>query len=285
MHSYCHNLSCRTKFSPTFKFGIGLEDGENAERWWSRMNWNSNLSFMRPENRRDFISTLVDGKNESALEELPRTLRLKLKKAKKILESSGLQRDFVVVNNNLNSEISQYRLMKFSGKVRQDIFLEKIFDTCATIKKLRINQFGKNGAKKTAMYSNAIKSSVKDLAELIKIYNSEFKCNLTDNDVFSQCSSDRLESGLATEIRYWKACEQVLMTIAHICAAIKRLESLVSNLIVKITDPDCEKYKDLFAQRKEFYSNILGELRLLQNFASDLANSHKNSLEQLKSFK
>ena len=81
------------------------------------------------------------------------------------------------------------------------LFLEKIFDTCATIKKLRINQFGKNGAKKTAMYANAIKSSVKDLAELIKIYNSEFKCNLTDNDVFSQCSSDRLESGLATEIR------------------------------------------------------------------------------------
>lgn len=84
LHSYCHNFKCRSRYCPRHIFGIGLKDGENAERFWSRLAWNAHYRYMRPENRRDFISAHVNLLDQKSFNGLSSNLKSKLKKAKKM---------------------------------------------------------------------------------------------------------------------------------------------------------------------------------------------------------
>ena len=86
MHSYCHYLSCRSRLSPRYILGIRLEDGENAERFWSRLLYASHTRKMRSEIRRDFISLHANLLCQSSFFSLADTLNLKLSRAEKTLD-------------------------------------------------------------------------------------------------------------------------------------------------------------------------------------------------------
>lgn len=65
MHSYNHNDACQSRCSPKRMLGIGVEDGEDCERFWSFINYaGSYTSVMRNENRTDVLSIICEAYNE-----------------------------------------------------------------------------------------------------------------------------------------------------------------------------------------------------------------------------
>jgi hypothetical protein len=158
-------------------------------------------------------------------------LRLKLKKAEALLQSNSNPRDYNIIRRELKIYNSRYQTTGIFSNWSNQNYLESISEVCRLIKNLRIKQSRKKGSKTTAMLATAIGSSQKDLTRLIKNYNEKNNTNLTETEAFAATNSNYLGSRLSAEIKYWKACEQVLLTFNDICVAISHIQFNLSFLI------------------------------------------------------
>ncbi len=267
--------------------GIGLEDGENVERWWSRMSWNSNLACMRPENRRDFISALVDNKNEMAYIELPKCLEIKVKKAQKAFEAMKNRgvRPYAIVVPLLFSEVETISKEEFTNNADKNDLSEKLFEQCLLIKHLRLKQRKKKGSKTTAMIARAISASMKDLDYMLERYNLRFKTSLTDQQLFSSIKSEKMESHFVEELRFYKACEQVILTLHDIEDAKSNLLNLIESLNQHIANPAHVASLDLFKRKKHFFKQIHKSLSIVEELATKLKSEYSVFVNQLNNFK
>ena len=93
MHSYNHNESCQSKFSPNRMLGIGAEDGEDMERGWSYFgaaSAHTSVIVMRNENRIDVLTIIAEAYNENRFFNLVKRLKKDLLKCKaKLLDING----------------------------------------------------------------------------------------------------------------------------------------------------------------------------------------------------
>lgn len=140
MHSYNHNESCQSKFSPNRMLGIGAEDGEDMERGWSYFGAASaHTSVMRNENRIDALTIIAEAYNENRFFNLVKRLKNDLLKCKsKLIDindriilhgikdysevSSLLQKanqEFSIRNNNIGSDSKSQFLKSVKHFVRQ----------------------------------------------------------------------------------------------------------------------------------------------------------------------
>lgn len=86
LHSYCHGNECQAKYSPKNVFGLGHTDGEDAERFWSRLaNFVGRTQNMASEHRTDFLCHKFEFINREALQRVVPSLASSLEPVINIL--------------------------------------------------------------------------------------------------------------------------------------------------------------------------------------------------------
>lgn len=66
-----HKIGFQVRYDPKYIFDLGNEEGEDTERLWSRFDIGSNIMLMRPETRRDYISSVTHVITRKAFYNLP----------------------------------------------------------------------------------------------------------------------------------------------------------------------------------------------------------------------
>lgn len=280
LHSYCHNFKCRTRYCPRNIFGIGLEDGENAERFWSRLGWNVHHRYMRPENRRDFLTAHVNLMCTKSFKQLSKTLRLKLRNAKN--EASCLLKN--IANVGLYFEVKRYTDFE-NNRVSSvntfedwpsDRLLAQIYDTASTLQRLQILQRERKGAKSTAMLARTIQSTSKSLTDYVSMYNLKHcvksEETITESDVLERIKDPLHKTDHIKKILFWKSIEQIIMTRRDIDDAIKSIQ-LLSTKLARIIE-DCRTRElflvDLHEQKQQLFKSTLQSLKKIEDETADI---------------
>ena len=224
MHSYCHNLSCRSRLSPRYILGIGLEDGENAERFWSRLPYAAHTRKMRSEIRRDFISLHANLLCQSSFFSLADTLNLKLSRAEKSLDDL-----MKIFTDKQKAPIAYQTFIEEMENTKRDstndltsnrrasdveIKRRNIDSIARTIIRIELKSNSRMGTKKSAMIARALKSSRECLSESIDEFNATFpsESRLEFSKVLLRCKSSLLSDEMENNSLFWKCIEQLKMT-------------------------------------------------------------------------
>ena len=135
------------------------------------------------------------------------------------------------------------------------------------------------------MIARAISASMKDLDYMIERYNLRFKTSLTDQQLFSSIKSEKMESHFVEELRFYKACEQVILTLHDIEDAKSNLLNLIESLNQHIANPAHAASLDLFKRKKHFFKQIHKSLSIVEELATKLKSEYSVFVNQLNNFK
>ena len=288
MHSYCHQLNCRIKYCPKYLLGLGLEDGENCERFWSLMPWNVNTAYMRPENRRDVITAHVFFVCEKAWRDLPENLNLKHRKALKILEIATSEKFAPRSYSALLEDLVKFKdpYPNSDSRTQKDFNRERILDSARNIVRLQGLQARKKGAKKTALIAKAIVASNSSLNEQIQKFNATFGEDLSSAKVFELIQKDlsHMDSVFSKEIEFWKACEQILITRRDCKDSIKYLQSLIDDLNIFISAKQDSALVELYLKKSIRIENLINSLNETKSNLDKTFNSFKGIMEEINIF-
>ncbi len=238
LHAYCHNSSCRIKFGPRFILGIGIEDGENAERYWSRLPFAAHTRYMRPETRRDFITTHCHFLSENAYLNLVPCLKRKFKNAKKILSAV---KTTSLSYSGIKSEIekSKNSISKSNVLSSKEEAEESLFALARTVFRCEKHQKRSRGTKISATVATGIRKATSCLSENVSAFNSRFSTNLTVKSILDGAKNSSKDA-LEDSIDFWKAIEQLYMIEKDVNTADKTLVRMNLSLSKKLdleTDP------------------------------------------------
>ena len=293
MHSYCHIFTCRSLFSPRSVLGIGIEDGENAERFWSRLPYAAHTRMMRPEIRRDFISLHANLICQSSFLNIASTLAGKIERVKDNLSKFDLLANCVHNYSSLLEAIKADQSPSSKSKLfcRNDPDLKKVqllseIDSVArSILKLKIRKRSVRGTKKSAMSSRALKSTKECLNELMAAFNARYPSEvaLDYNSVTNNCKIDIQNDGIENSILFWKSIEQLMMTrrdvidgVANLTAAKKEMEQLSSSLL-----DDC--IIETIGIRKALFESVINNLTKILTVTRDLYTKYDAHIKQISS--
>ena len=294
MHSYCHIFTCRSLFSPRSVLGIGIEDGENAERFWSRLPYAAHTRMMRPEIRRDFISLHANLICQSSFLNIVNTLSGKVERVKDNLSKFDLFTNGIHKYSILLEVIKADKILSSKTKLscghdpdlKKVKSLSEIDNVARAFLKLKIRKQTVRGTKKSAMSSRALKSMKECLNGLITAFNASYPLEvaLDYNSVTNNCEVDIQNDGIENSILFWKSIEQLMMTrrdvidgVANLTAVKKEMEQLSTSLL----DDDC--IIEALGIRKALFESVINNLTKILAVTRDLYTNYAAYIKQISS--
>lgn len=293
MHSYCHIFTCRSLFSPRSVLGIGIEDGENAERFWSRLPYAAHTRMMRPEIRRDFISLHANLICQSSFLNIVNTLAGKIERVKDNLSKFDLLTNVVHKYSSLLEVIKANQSPSSKTKLscrndldfKKDKSLSEIDSVARAILKLEIRKKTVRGTKKTAMSCRALKSTRECLNVLITTFNASYPLEvaLDYNSVTKNCKLDIQNDGIENSILFWKSIEQLMMTrrdvidgVANLTAVKKEMEQLSTSLLD-------DYIIEAIGIRKALFESVINNLSKILTVTRDMYTKYDAYIKQIPS--
>lgn len=302
-HSYAHDMACRSKFSPKFMMGLGLEDGENMERLWSQMPYAVHSRYMRPETRRDFITIHAHAIAMKAYLSLPKTIELKLKRSLMnlgLIHSMGgkiklLKGDFSRLNSiSYSVVIENLRNIKNTlqsnpgDDIESEAAMRQYVDLLG-LSKIRRDLKGnrRTGTKGAAMEKRTKMSANRTFLEAIEEFNKRFDGTLSDSDVLEALKSDRLERDLEASILCWKSVEQISFCYDDLTSAYFSLNKVSEEMKVicdkSTTDASLVKMLEVRMNLNHVITEKLQRLRSIAIEALDRIQIYSDQIVQYSS--
>lgn len=286
LHAYGHDLNCRSKFAPYSKLGFGLEDGENAERFWSQLPYAIHTRFMRPRTRRDYISMHVHYLAEMAYHRLANTIKIKLKRAKTYINSLknsvGLPTgSYKLFRENLEAIMAAAPTAIQSGN--KDLSFKNIESLASSYMKLLEKRKKVRGAKSSAHILRCIQSTKTSLNDEIEKFNLQFpEAKVLFKDVLNITDTkDKTDDQL---VFFWKSIEQLIMCYDDSTAAIASLNMTQSSMKLVLKSKLSRDVKQKIRLRLKMNALILKELGKVKVSCKKMLDNYKTYERQVNAY-
>ena len=272
MHARSHIESCQISTAVFNQLGFGRVDGEFVERIWSEIRrFISHTTTMRIENREDSICHLFEGLARSKMLDIVSTLRREYRSSVKTIDSIGADRNPAWNYQETRLRLKQYREMKARNLVcpeSQDHshlyagILEHARDIIRNEKAIHSGV----GTQFVASFKKSNASLRGKIGSLLVEYNQKTSSDITEADVFKKLVENaRLtNSDLDKNVKFWKAKEQLVLTLHSLMRLIENIDSLSGPALDQISDERLQNcWSDLFSRRRHQISKIIIDAQLL----------------------
>ena len=284
MHAFCHNFSCRIHFGPSSISGIGLEDGENAERFWSRLPYASHTRVMRPEIRRDFISLHANLLCQASFSSLPETLRSKFLKAQKNLE----QLSEILMKRSVTETYSDFTLALIKESIDAesnniDLSKRNLFSIARIILDLESRNGKVRGTKKAQFLARTLAAARQTLNDLIKTFNESFSEDVLDYPkVMAEVRRSHLDDTFGCRVLFWKSLEQLVLTHCDTIDAICNLKKVLAEMEAAIKDCQNVSISQAIKKRCDLIESKLLSLNGVVKLGRELKQKYSSYLKDVE---